>query len=87
MAEIVAEGADIRYGHVVSSVRWGSEGVHLTCSNGQSFHADAVIVTVSLGVLKASPCRNPLQSMCMGKHTRGYRMCMGVLGGPKEGSA
>ena len=54
MAEVLAEGADIRYGHRVSRIRWGSDGVHLECSNGQTFHADAVIVTMSLGVLKAS---------------------------------
>ena len=54
MAEILAEGADIRYGHMVSSIQWGADGVCVACSNGHAFHADAVIVTVSLGVLKAS---------------------------------
>ncbi len=58
MAEILADGADIRYEHVVSSIRWGGEGVQLTCANGQAFHADTVIVTVSLGVLKASPAHS-----------------------------
>lgn len=54
MAEILAEGLDIRYGQRVTSIHWSSSGVDVACASGEHFHADAVIVTVSLGVLKAS---------------------------------
>ncbi|KAK9810120.1 hypothetical protein WJX72_005080 [[Myrmecia] bisecta] len=54
LAEVLAEGLDIRLGHAVQRISWGAEGVTVTCANGVVLEADAVIVTVSLGVLKAS---------------------------------
>ena len=56
LAEAMAEGLDIRYGARVTKVCWGDGGATVSCSDGRRFTADAVIVTVSLGVLKA---RNP----------------------------
>ncbi len=53
LAERLAEGLDIRYGAVVTSVAWGPHGVSVTCSDGSVHSADAVIMTVSLAVLKA----------------------------------
>ena len=55
MAEILADGLDIRYGRRATRIRWSSSGVVVACASGEKFHADAVIVTVSLGVLKAGP--------------------------------
>ncbi|MEM9998230.1 MAG: NAD(P)/FAD-dependent oxidoreductase, partial [Bacteroidota bacterium] len=42
---------DIRTGHVVTSVTWGSDGVVVTTNRG-AFPADRVILTLPLGVLK-----------------------------------
>lgn len=53
LAERLAEGLDIRYGAVVTNVAWGPDGVRVTCSDGAVHTADAVIMTVSLAVLKA----------------------------------
>ena len=49
---MASELTDVRLGCVVDKITWGSQGVSITCKDGQSFDADAVIVTVSLGVLK-----------------------------------
>ena len=46
--------ADVRLGCVVNKITWGPEGVCISCTNGQSFEGDAVISTVSLGVLKVT---------------------------------
>ena len=48
----MAEGLDIRYKHVVERIDWGVSGATVHCSGGESFDCDAVICTVSLGVLK-----------------------------------
>ncbi|KAK9795873.1 hypothetical protein WJX73_003247 [Symbiochloris irregularis] len=53
VAEALAEGLDIRYGHTVDLMQWDQSGVKLHCANGATFEADAAIVTVSLGILKA----------------------------------
>ncbi len=53
LAEHMAVGLDVRYGAVVEKMQWGASGVSVTCVDGRSFQADAAIVTVSLGVLKA----------------------------------
>ncbi|EIE25731.1 amine oxidase [Coccomyxa subellipsoidea C-169] len=53
LAEHMAAGADIRYGAVVERIQWGASGVTVSCADGRSFQADAAVVTVSLGVLKA----------------------------------
>lgn len=57
----------ITYGCEVASITWadnvGSKNVTVTCSDGKELHADHVIVTCSLGVLKtqhASLFRPPL---------------------------
>ena len=52
LAEKLAEGLPIRHGMVVDQIIWGGEGVTLHCQGGEQVQADAVIVTVSLGVLK-----------------------------------
>lgn len=52
LAEKLAEGLPIRHGVVVDRIDWGGEGVTLYCQGGKQVQADAVIVTVSLGVLK-----------------------------------
>ena len=66
LAEKLAEGLPIRYGTIVEQVHWGSTGVTVQCQGGEEFHADAVIMTVSLGVLKvpASLICIPLRQMC-----------------------
>ena len=51
MAEL-ADGLDIRLGTPVSEVRWSASGVTLR-TPGATFTADAVVVTLPLGVLKA----------------------------------
>ncbi|KAK9844063.1 hypothetical protein WJX81_003289 [Elliptochloris bilobata] len=53
VAEHFAEGLDIRFGQRVERVRYDAHGVHVTVAGGAELAADAVIVTVSLGVLKA----------------------------------
>lgn len=50
---MAAESLDIRFGSVVQRVEWeGSDQIRIVCEDGHSHLADAVIVTVSLGVLK-----------------------------------
>ncbi len=50
----MAEGLDVSFGCVATRVAWGDDGVTLTCEDGRTFAADALIVTVSLGVLKVT---------------------------------
>ena len=52
VAEVMAEGLDIRYHRVVVRIDWGESGATVHCSDGMSLKCDAVICTVSLGVLK-----------------------------------
>lgn len=53
LATSMAQGLDIRFGRVVQTIQWGGEtGARVTCENGDVFEGDAVIVSVSLGVLK-----------------------------------
>lgn len=52
LAERLAEGLPIRHGVAVDCIEWSGEGVTLHCQGGEQVQADAVIVTVSLGVLK-----------------------------------
>ena len=54
IAEVLARGMDIRYRHVVTSIDWREGEVIISCTNGSAFKADAVVITVSLGVLKVS---------------------------------
>ena len=46
------ELADVQLGSVVCKIKWNFDGAEVTCSNGHVIKADAVIVTMSLGVLK-----------------------------------
>ncbi|MFT3799442.1 flavin monoamine oxidase family protein [Microbacterium sp.] len=48
----LADGLDVRLGHVVTGVEWGADGVALTTDRG-AFAADAAVVTVPVGVLRS----------------------------------
>lgn len=50
--EVLADELDVRLGAVVTAVSWGDDGV-LVQTASESFEADAVIVTVPLGVLQS----------------------------------
>jgi len=52
LTDRLAAGLDVRLGHVVSRIEHGAEGVRVAAGAG-SFTADAVIVTLPLGVLKS----------------------------------
>ncbi|CAD5169475.1 polyamine oxidase 3-like [Musa acuminata AAA Group] len=49
----LAKGLDIRLSHRVTKIVRGKKGVEVTVNNDKSFFADAAIITVPLGVLKA----------------------------------
>lgn len=48
----LAEGLDVRLGHVVSRVQWSVDGVAVTTDRG-TLTADAAVVTVPVGVLRS----------------------------------
>lgn len=50
----LAKGLDIRLGHRVTKIVRGKKGVEVTVDNGKTFVADAAVITVPLGVLKAN---------------------------------
>ncbi|XP_020684432.1 polyamine oxidase 3 isoform X1 [Dendrobium catenatum] len=50
----LARGLDIRLDHRVSNIVRGKKGVEVTTENGKTFLADAAVITVPLGVLKAN---------------------------------
>lgn len=52
LAAGLAEGLDVRLGHVVTAVRWSAGGVVVTSDRG-SLRADRAVVTVPVGVLKS----------------------------------
>jgi monoamine oxidase len=52
ITDALAEGLDVRLGHVISRIEHGPPGVTVTTSAGR-FEADVAIVTLPLGVLKA----------------------------------
>ena len=52
LVELLSDGLDIRFEHRVTSIEYGSGGVQVTCTNGATFDCDAVIVTVSAGILQ-----------------------------------
>ncbi|NYI99389.1 monoamine oxidase [Nocardioides thalensis] len=52
LATYLAEGLDVRLGHVVDRVRWATDGVTVSGDFG-TFRADRVVVTVPIGVLKS----------------------------------
>jgi len=49
----LAEGLDVRLGHVVSRVQWSTDGVAVTTGRG-AFTAGATVVTVPVGVLQSA---------------------------------
>lgn len=53
LPEHLADGLDVRLGHIVSRVRWAADGVTVTTDRG-AFAADSAIVTVSVGVLQSA---------------------------------
>ncbi len=73
----LAQGLDIRYQQTVQKIEHGFEGVRVTTPQG-SFDADAVIVTLPLGVLKKGVVRfdPPLP---VDKQAAIYSLDMGVL--------
>ena len=52
LADRMAEGLDISFGCVATRVACGDDCVTVTCEDGRTFAADALVLTVSLGVLK-----------------------------------
>lgn len=52
LPERLADGLDVRLGHVVSRVRWSPGGVAVDTDRG-TFTADAAVVTVPVGVLQS----------------------------------
>lgn len=50
----LARGLNVQLDTVVTAVRWGTDGATVTTASGDELAADRVIVTVPLGVLKAS---------------------------------
>ena len=52
LPEHLAQGLDVRLGHIVSHVRWAAEGVTVTADGG-TFSADHAVVTVPLSVLQS----------------------------------
>jgi hypothetical protein len=52
IAVSLSKPLDIRFGHKVTGVEWGDGGVCVSCSNGVELEADAVLMTVSSGVLQ-----------------------------------
>jgi monoamine oxidase len=52
LATCLADGLDVRLGHVVDAVRWSRDGVSVASDRGD-FRADRVVLTVPIGVLKS----------------------------------
>lgn len=48
----LAQGLDVRLGHVVSHVRWSTDGVAVT-TDQDTFAADTAVLTVPIGVLQS----------------------------------
>ena len=63
IAEHFAEGLDIRFEQRAQRVHYDASGVRVVCEDGAELRADAVVVTVSLGVLKVRAAVS--RSMCM----------------------
>ncbi len=57
LVEHLAEGLDIRQGAVVRQIRHGGNGSVAVSTDGSTFEADAVVVTLPLGVLKSGAVR------------------------------
>lgn len=52
--QALAEGVDIRLNHRVTKVTWRHSGVRVVVEDGRAFVADAAVIAVPLGVLKAN---------------------------------
>lgn len=78
LAQYLAQGLTIKLGHVVRRIDWGSDGVQVTCANGDRFDADQVIVTVPLGVLKSGSI-DFFPALPQPKTTAIERLGMGLL--------
>lgn len=65
LAEKLAEGLPIKHGMTVDQIQWNTSGVIVQCQGGQQVEADAVIVTVSLGVLKVLSTSSVCLSRCI----------------------
>jgi hypothetical protein len=63
LAERLAEGLDVRLSHLVTCITWEDVGARVDCQGGQTFQADAVIVSVSAGVLKVMPVFTPVHTV------------------------
>ena len=77
VVEAVANGLDVRLGHVVASVDTSGDRAVVVTSRGR-FEANAVIVTVPLGVLKAGSIQF-LPALPDSKSTAIARLGMGAL--------
>ena len=56
MVELLARGLDIKLNQEVSSIDW-RDGIAVQCKNGQTFQADAALITLPVGVLKSGTIR------------------------------
>ncbi|NDW60183.1 amine oxidase, partial [Yangia sp. PrR004] len=52
--QALAQGLDIRLNQRVTKIAWQYNGVKVTTEDGTNYFADACIITVPLGVLKAN---------------------------------
>lgn len=52
LIEPMLRSLPLYYNHVVDRIEYGKEGVSVHTNNGKDFKANAVLVTVPLGVLK-----------------------------------
>ena len=65
LAERLAQGLDVRLGNTVTRVEWDAEGAQVHCANGSCWEADAVVMTVSLGVLKVRQTHSQVYSQSL----------------------
>lgn len=49
----LARGLDIRLNTIIDTIEWRSHGVRIRSKSGESFAADAAVITLPVGVLKA----------------------------------
>jgi len=53
----LARGLDIRLNTVIDAVEWGAHGIRVRTKSGETFSADAAVITLPVGVLKANVVR------------------------------
>ena len=78
LTDHLARGLTIRLNAPVAHVRWDGPGVEVELASGERLHADRVIVTVPLGVLKAGSIRFT-PALSADKQAAIDRLGMGVL--------